>query len=110
MCKLFVVCLTILLLTGSSPFISLGQEATDEKEQASSYALRVGEKIAHGTRDMLLGWTEIPKEVVEISRKTKNPAWGLLAGSFRGVAKAIQVTTSGISEVIFAPVTAEKKR
>jgi len=108
--KLFVVCLTILLLTGSSPFISLGQEATDEKEQASSSELRVGKKVAHGTRDILLGWIEIPKEVVEISRETKNPAWGFLAGSFRGAAKAIQVTTSGISEVITAPVAAEKKR
>jgi len=110
MYKSFVAGLAILLIMEGVLPVSAVAEATEEKEQASPSGLRAGKKVAHGTRDMLLGWTEIPKEVAEVRRETKNPTWGLLAGSFRGAMKAVQVTTSGITEVITAPVAAEKKR
>jgi len=110
MYKIFVFGLSIILIAGGALFVSAVADTTDEKEQVSSSALRVGEKVARGTQEALFGWTEIPKEMVKVSHETKNPAWGILAGAFRGLAKAVQMTTSGISEIITAPMSAERKR
>lgn len=74
----------------------------------SAYLKSVGNKAARGVKNILFGWTELPKRIVDITKETKNPIWGLLAGTFQGSLKCLARTASGVSDVVTAPVTPEK--
>jgi hypothetical protein len=53
-----------------------------------------------GVRKILLGWTEIPRCVAEVTRDSGNPLWGLACGTLKGAGRAIPITISGISETL----------
>lgn len=74
----------------------------------SSYRSDVGDKAARGIKNILFGWTELPKQIVDVTQES-NPIWGLLAGGFQGSLKAMARTVSGVSDVVTAPIAPEKK-
>lgn len=116
--KLFLVILMCLFIAapalllhadeGEAPPSRPARTTASVKDSASSYELAVGDKAARGVKNILFGWTEIPKRVVDISQETNNPFWGLLAGTFQGTLKAMARTVSGVSDVVTAPIAADK--
>jgi len=66
---------------------------------------KAGEKAERGLKNILFGWTDIPRSIAEVTRDTNNPLWGLTAGTFKGIGKAFPRTVSGISDVATSPIT-----
>ena len=58
-----------------------------------------------GVRNILFGWTDIPRAIIKVTMDTRNPVWGLAAGTFNGIGKAFPRTVSGFSDVMTLPVT-----
>ena len=84
--------------------MSYAADSSTVGADTASYRLSVGEKAARGTKNVLFGWTEIPKRVVDITQETNNPIWGLVAGVFQGTLKAMARTFSGVVDVVTAPI------
>lgn len=70
---------------------------------------QIGLKAERGVGNALYGWTEIPKRVVDITKESNNPIWGLLAGVFQGTGKAFARTTSGVVDVLTCGVKSDEK-
>lgn len=64
---------------------------------------RAGVQAERGLKNILLGWTDIPKSVMEVTMDSGNPVWGLAAGTFQGIGRAFPRTVSGISDVVTSP-------
>ena len=58
-----------------------------------------------GVKNILFGWTDIPRSIIKTTMDTRNPVWGLAAGTFNGIGKAFPRTVSGISDVMTSPAT-----
>ncbi len=67
------------------------------------------EKTARGTQNIVSGWVEVPKRMVDATRETRNPIWGVVAGVFQGTLKAVSKTASGVTDVVTAHADTEKK-
>lgn len=107
--KLFLTVLIFSLIMGPAALSHAGEGPRPEKKGgALPYKLAVGDKAARGVKNVLFGWTEIPKRIVDITQETNNPFWGLLAGTFQGALKAMARTVSGVSDVVTAPIAADK--
>ena len=76
--------------------------------KTTPYRLAIGNKVARGFKNVILGWTEIPKRMVDITNETNDPIWGVFAGTFQGTLKAMARTASGVSDVVTAPISPEK--
>jgi putative exosortase-associated protein (TIGR04073 family) len=83
-------------------------EVMTQKAHIRAYRLTVGEKAARGVKNILLGWTELPKRIVDITQETENPIWGLVIGIYEGSLKAVGRTLSGVVDVLTAPIDPEK--
>jgi len=62
-----------------------------------------GIKAERGIKNILFGWVEIPKSIIQVTRDSRNPIWGITGGTLKGVGKALPRTVSGISDVATAP-------
>ncbi|KJJ83958.1 secreted protein [Candidatus Omnitrophus magneticus] len=60
------------------------------------------QKLERGAGNVLFGWTEIPKRVVD-KNKESNPIKGSLLGLFQGTCKAFARTASGFADVATFP-------
>jgi putative exosortase-associated protein (TIGR04073 family) len=69
-----------------------------------SLAHKPGMKAERGIKNILFGWTDIPKSVIQVTRDSKNPIWGLTAGTLKGVGKAFPRTVSGVADVVSFPM------
>lgn len=67
-------------------------------------AHKPGMKAERGMKNILFGWTDIPRSIIQVTRDSKNPFWGITAGTFKGVGKAFPRTVSGIADVISFPI------
>jgi len=115
--RIFGIVLMLLLITGFSllAYADEGETMTGAKgevmtksEEIRAYRLTIGEKAARGVKNILLGWTEIPKRVINITKETQNPIWGLFVGTYEGTLKAVGRTLSGVCDVLTAPIDPEK--
>ncbi|MBN1526662.1 MAG: exosortase system-associated protein, TIGR04073 family [Candidatus Omnitrophica bacterium] len=64
----------------------------------------VGMKAERGIKNVLFGWTDIPRSIIQVTRDSRNPIWGLTAGTFKGIGKAFPRTVSGAADIITAPM------
>ncbi len=113
--RIFGIVLVFLLITGFSVF-SYADEGFDQgfdtgevmtqRADIRAYRLTIGEKAARGIKNILLGWTELPKRIIVITKET-NPIWGLFAGLYEGSLKAAGRTFSGVVDVLTAPIDPE---
>jgi putative exosortase-associated protein (TIGR04073 family) len=92
----------------ASSVLAYADDTMTQAKTVSSYRLQVGQKVERGGKNLLFGWTELPKRIVDITKESKNPFWGVLAGTFQGTLKAVARTASGIGDIVTAPVTPEK--
>ena len=116
--KILAIFLALSVMTGFASVLCADQgvkSATSQSQDTTSYRLAVGEKAARGVKNVLTGWMEIPKGIVDVtqaSKDPKNPApgviWGFLAGTFQGTIKAMVKTASGTVDIVTAPITPEK--
>lgn len=98
----------ILLLVCSYSF---GAYAAQGKQSLSLQESRkqIGRKAERGLENALFGWTEIPKRVVDITKESGNPFWGVLAGLYQGTCKAVAKTASGIVDIVTCGVKSDEK-
>lgn len=68
-------------------------------QDRQSYRLDIGNKAARGVKNVMFGWTELPKSVVDVTKDTRNPFLGLFVGGFKGVCNGFARTASGICDV-----------
>jgi len=104
--KLCLIALMISIIAANPVFL-MADEVTNTTDIAT-YRMQMGDKFARGVKNVLFGWTEAPKRIVDITKETKNPIWGLLAGGFQGTLKALARTISGVSDIVTAPITPDK--
>ncbi len=111
--RIFGIVLILLLITGFSVLsyadegeIMIGDEGEvmTQKEEIRAYRLTIGEKAARGVKNILLGWTELPKRIIDTTQETGNPIWGLFVGGYEGTLKAAGRTLSGVVDVVTAPI------
>jgi putative exosortase-associated protein (TIGR04073 family) len=105
---LFIIGSTAISRAGGGPAYSGPKDSSMVLGDVSSYRSDVGDKAARGVKNILFGWTELPKRVVDITQETNNPFWGVFAGLFQGTLKAMARTASGVSDVVTAPIAPEK--
>jgi putative exosortase-associated protein (TIGR04073 family) len=60
-------------------------------------------KLARGMKNVGLGWTEIPKNIVDTSKQS-NVIAGVTVGVIKGVCQAVARTISGAVDVVTFPV------
>jgi len=90
--KKFVGCgLIVLMILGLCSVAYAGGKAT-------TYS-----KAERGSRNIALGWTEIPKSFMDTT-KEKNVLFGLTFGALEGVLNAVARTVSGIVDVGTLPM------
>jgi putative exosortase-associated protein (TIGR04073 family) len=64
-----------------------------------------GTKMERGVKNVALGWTEIPKQIVDTSKQS-NVIAGVTVGLVKGVLQAFARTASGAVDVATFPVGA----
>lgn len=57
------------------------------------------DKVQNTTSNVLLGWTEIPKAVVAVTKDSDNPFLGITVGLLKGIANAFARTVSGVADI-----------
>lgn len=82
---------------------------TAAKATKDAIANKPGMKAERGFKNILFGWTEIPKSIIQVTRDSKNPIWGLTGGTLKGVGKAFPRTVSGIADVVSFPIASYDK-
>ena len=73
-----------------------------------SYGRQFLSKLEHGIGNMLLGWNEVPKNVINIGSDQSllcGATWGLLRGVVHGVTR----TVVGVAQFITSPIPTEKE-
>lgn len=98
----------ILLLVCSYSFIAYAAEGVKTLSLQDSRK-QIGQKAERGLEKTLFGWTEIPKRVVDITKESRNPFWGLIAGVYQGTCKAVAKTASGIVDVATCGIKSNEK-
>ncbi len=116
--RIFGIVLIFLLITGFSVFLYADEgfeesfdtdtgEVMTQRADIRAYRLTIGEKAARGVKNILLGWTELPKRIIDTTQETGNPIWGLFVGTYEGTLKAAGRTLSGVVDVVTAPINPE---
>jgi len=59
-----------------------------------------GTKAVSGFENFILGWTEIPKGIIDKTQETGNPIMGFTEGTFKGIIKALPRTLNGAADMI----------
>ncbi len=62
------------------------------------------QKAERGFTNLVFGWTEIPKRIVDKTKEYNNPIKGFVLGTFQGTCKAFARTASGASELATFPI------
>lgn len=63
-----------------------------------------GMKAERGIKNLLFGWTDIPRSIIEVTKESRNPLWGVLGGTVKGLGKALPRTVSGAADVLTFPI------
>ena len=73
------------------------------QKKVATYPAGPIQKLERGFGNLVFGWTEIPKRVVD-KTKESNPIKGAFLGVWQGSCKAFARTVSGASEVLTFPI------
>ena len=104
--RIGLIILMVLSLAGltyaASTNVQAANKGTGTSGKATSDALqhKPGMKAERGIKNILFGWTEIPKSIIQVTRDSKNPIWGLTGGTLKGIGKAFPRTVSGVADVV----------
>lgn len=84
--------------------IGPANKAGETKSTSAALEHRPGMKAERGVKNILFGWTEIPKSIIQVTKDSKNPLWGITGGTLKGIGKAVPRTVSGAADVISFPM------
>lgn len=109
---LAVIALIAILITGVSYAADVTTNITPANKDTvasttattPSLAHKPGMKAERGVKNILFGWTDIPKSIIQVTRDSKNPIWGITGGTLKGIGKAFPRTVSGIADVVSFPI------
>ncbi|MCK5451470.1 MAG: exosortase system-associated protein, TIGR04073 family [Candidatus Omnitrophica bacterium] len=96
--KRFIVLILVMGMALSFSGVALAAEGS-----SGGYPDGPVQKAERGFNNILFGWTEIPKRIVD-ETKASNPVKGLVLGLFQGTCKAFARTASGAADVITFPI------
>lgn len=96
--KLFCVAIIILLAIS---FSGLSYAAESSCGDACKGAMN---KAGRGLKNLLLGWTDVPLSIYQVTNDTKNAGIGLTAGAWDGFKKAFPRTISGAVDLVTFPI------
>ena len=89
---------------GLTPVVKSATVTTvPEAKKMSTYPAGPIQKLERGINNAAIGWTEIPKRIVD-QTKASNPIKGLFLGAYQGSLRAFARTASGFSEVFTFPL------
>lgn len=97
--RLFVVTLIAAIILG---VLTLPVQAAPKKIPADKIA-----QMKRGTKNVALGWTEIPNSIVAVTKDTNNPFLGITVGLLKGAVNAFARTLSGAVDVVSVPVNSD---
>jgi len=97
--KRYGIFIFILAALISLSLVAMAADTSTKPASVQDYRKQIGNKAERGVKNVLFGWTEIPKKVVDITKETKNPIWGAVAGVFQGTCNAFARTASGVVDV-----------
>ena len=108
---LAIIALIVIFIAGASyaesakTNITPGNKSTGSTVKAKdAIANKPGMKAERGVKNILFGWTDIPKSIIQVTKDSKNPFWGLTGGTLQGIGKAFPRTVSGIADVVSFPM------
>ncbi|MBD3379268.1 MAG: exosortase system-associated protein, TIGR04073 family [Candidatus Omnitrophica bacterium] len=107
---LFVVILVFsFAVTAIAADMPTAKRSVSKGTKTATYPAGPIQKAERGFSNVLFGWTEIPKRVVDKTKEYRNPFKGLVLGSFQGTCRAFARTVSGVSEVATFPIGGYEK-
>ena len=98
--KLALIILVILCMAG----LAYADTVTPKVATKDALANKPGMKAERGIKNILFGWTDIPKSIIQVTKDSGNPIWGVTGGVFKGIGKAFPRTVSGVADVISFPL------
>lgn len=104
--KKFIMFLFLVMMVLSfsvSTFAADVPVSSGSSSALSTYPAGPIQKAERGISNVLFGWTEIPKRIVDKTRET-NPIKGVFIGLFEGTLKAFARTASGIGDIVTFPI------
>jgi len=101
---LIALYITSLLYAETSNFTPGNKGSTGKVISTVAKNKAAGMKAERGIKNILFGWTEIPRSIIQVTKDSKNPFWGITAGTVKGVGKALPRTVSGIADVVSFPI------
>ncbi len=100
---IFLMVLSIVSLSyAETANISPANKGTGTAQASGSRG--AGIKAERGVKNILFGWTEIPKSIIQVTKDSRNPIWGITGGTLKGIGKAFPRTVSGIADVVTFPI------
>ncbi len=105
--KVGIMAIILLLVCSYSfgAYAAKGEQSLSLQESRK----QIGQKAERGLENALFGWTEIPKRVVDITKESRNPFWGVLAGLYQGTLKAFAKTASGVVDIVTCGLKSDEK-
>lgn len=102
---IIIIALSISVLSyAETSNITPANKSTGTTSKSAALQGLPGMKAERGVKNILFGWTDIPRSIIQVTRDTKNPLWGLTAGTFKGIGKAFPRTVSGMADVVSFPM------
>ena len=101
---LIVMSMTVLSYAAEKSNITPANKGTGTTVKSAALQCKPGMKAERGFKNLLFGWTEIPKSIIQVTRDSKNPFWGLTGGTFKGFGKAFPRTVSGLADIVSFPM------
>lgn len=108
--KGLIVCVIAVVLVSFSSFVFAVDTAaptTEDKkpcEKAKSCSTGPIQKANRGAGNLLLGWSEVPKKIINLTNECSDPVRGVLVGGYQGVCKALVRTFSGAVDLATFPI------
>lgn len=96
---LFALTITVVSYAAETTNFTPGNKSVGKASVSEPPQLE-GTRAVKGFENFILGWTEIPKGIVEKTNETGNPIIGFTEGTFKGIIKALPRTLNGAADMI----------
>lgn len=91
------------MVTGIGMAVCIGQAEMAWGAEAPTYGEQFAEKAGTGFTNLLTGWIEIPKNVINVTNES-NILWGLTGGVIKGTLHTVARTAAGAFDFITSPI------
>ncbi|MBU0570751.1 MAG: exosortase system-associated protein, TIGR04073 family [Candidatus Omnitrophica bacterium] len=106
--KFLVLILVVAFAFTCTAVFALEKPVAEVAGQESQYPAGPMQKLGRGIGNMALGWTELPKGIINQTKET-NLLQGLIFGTLKGACQTVARTVSGIADAVTFPFPAYDK-